>query len=609
MKKINLSTPARNGIGLALSLILGALPVEHGLQLYFPSLLVFWIVFFGSWRDRLIGVALQSTIVFLGHALVYQGLDIIALGFGPLGLGLWGFWLLLRNSWADWKSPSYKALLAWSCLSWVLLALCFPPLPLGLLSCVALVPWLLVLPRFPQSMALRATFWANIPAQLITYYWIANVVQAGYWLAIGGGLFLLMAFLSVFPVILGWVYLRLAGTRAVWLFPVFAVGLEVLRSKGDLSFPWGPISASLGNQLEILQIVAWIGGLGLGLLLYASNLWIARSWQERRWWGVLVIILGLGLCYFWGKSELSQPLSKTETMNVVLFQPNQDQKLKWDKSYFETLMGKMWTLVSRADLKGADLVVLPETSIPNFISLSDPWPLRYDSLARQYSIPILLGVLDYEYDETQAHSARFYNTGTLMDPIQKDWVSYSKVRLVPFSEALPFGKIFPVINFVDFGEGDFSPGPGAQIFGSGSRLWSPNICYEIVYSDFVRSQVALGSRLMVELTNDGWFGRSTQPWQHFNLVRLRAVENGMPVVRATNTGITAALDQKGRILAMIEPHQEGVLRVEVPLRQGYTWFALYGAWVEWAMLILGLAVAMYCCWTQFKARRKLARRT
>lgn len=557
-------------------------PSSPGPLLLGPSLALPLILMVKPRRwSRLVGIAL---LCFLLRALVYESLDVLALALGPLALAGYGVVRLWVHTRRDWQDSRALYVYGYSALAWVGLQLCMPPLPLGPWVFVVLVPWFFALQKAPRGMALRASFWVNLPAQCIGYYWVANVVQAGYALAIGGGLLLLLAFLSFFPVLLAWIYLQLRGPWR-WCFPLLAGGLEILRARGEISFPWGPIAASLGNQLEFLQWTSVIGGVGLGVLIYAMNQWIYESWQKGArlslaFWLALPLAL-----WFGGSHMLHSPQFKGESFKVLLIQPNQDQKLKWDKAYFEDLMNQTWTLIQSAPAKGHDLIVLPETSIPNFVTMADPWPEKFANWSKSIGIPMVFGVLDYEYDEKEAHSARFYNTALYVDPQSPDWHFYRKVRLVPFSEALPFGKILPMINFVDLGEGDFSPGAGPEVLHTGGKAWSPNLCYEIVYGDFVRQQVKLGSKVMVEMTNDGWFGRSSQPWQHLNLVRLRAVENGIPVVRATNTGVTAAIDAQGRIVSQIEPHQASYLSVEVP-GSNPSFFARYGDWIE-DLLLLG----------------------
>lgn len=542
------------------------------------------------WKELALYMAVP---LFLLRAGIYQSLDLIALALGPVLFAVLGIKQVLTATWADFKSPGNKGYYLWCLAAWLVVQGAMPPLPLGPLVFIALIPWFWVLRNAPKGVALRATFWANIPAQLLSYYWITNVVQAGFALAIGGGLVLLLIFLSLFPVLLAWVYQNLSR-RWLWLFPFFAVGLEVLRSKGDLAFPWGPMAAALGKHLELLQASAWIGGIGLSFLIYFSNQCSEFLLHRKKYFALpLLLAIPVGLWSF-GAWRLAQPTPAADTLKVLLLQPNQDQKLKWDKDYFDELMQKTWDLLKSAPLKGHDLVVLPETSIPNFASMAEPWPQRFDTLSRQVGVPFIFGVLDYEYDESSVHSARFYNTALYLNPQSSEGHFYRKVRLVPFSEALPFGKILPMINFVDLGEGDFSPGSGPEVLQSAGKSWSPNLCYEIVFGDFVREQQRLGSRLMVEMTNDGWFGESTQPWQHLNLVRLRAVENSIPVVRATNTGVTAVIDSKGRVLASLPSHTAAFLSVNVPLATKPSFFSRWGDAVEWfffALFWLGLGVA------------------
>lgn len=591
-----------------LSLIASFWPLSHGPNWGLHTTVLFFFFFwFRSIKVQTLQIAKHLanlfSIQFLLSALIYESLNLISL-IGPI------FWLtfylisLIRHTKQDLSQPVYRKSALLIFLSFVLQGFSYPPYLLGPLAVVSLVPWLYTLSKLPINTGLRLTFWCAIPGQLILFYWIVNVVQAGYVLAIGGGLFLLLAWLAGFQVLLALAFYLFKQRNLIWIWPLFATGLEVFRTWGDISFPWTPIAACFGSHLSLLQITAWIGASGLSLLIYTCNLLVVKGLIHKQKLLFISPILLLLVSYSWGTYSLSKTPTPTKNLTAILIQPNQDQRLKWDPNHFTSLMQKMWNLTSQADLHQADLIVFPETSIPNFVTRSDQWPYLYDSLAHSINTPIFMGILDYEYDETQPHSAYVFNKGFLMDPRFENWVSYIKVKLVPFSEALPFGRIFPMINFVDLGEGDFHPGPGAVTYTTNNIHWSPNICYEIIYPEYVRKQIELGSELMVEITNDGWFGKSSQLGQHLNLVKLRAVENGIPVIRSTNTGITAALDAQGRVLAELPTHQENFLKISVPIQSKPSFYSTIGNWIEgilaWGILTLICTLLFQAIWRKIR---------
>lgn len=159
---------------------------------------------------------------------------------------------------------------------------------------------------------------------------------------------------------------------------------------------------------------------------------------------------------------------------------------------------------------------------------------------------------------------------------------YIKKHLVPFSERIPFDDIFPILNYVDLGEGDFVPGKETPVYEP--YKWTPYICYDAIFGDLVREAINAGSRMMVNITNDGWFGRSTAPGNHLNLVRYRAVENGMPVARIANSGISAFIDQYGHYDKNTSLFTDEVIQRRMQLKTRNTLYQYYGDSFETLLL-------------------------
>ena len=158
-----------------------------------------------------------------------------------------------------------------------------------------------------------------------------------------------------------------------------------------------------------------------------------------------------------------------------------------------------------------------------------------------------------------------------------------KKHLVPFSERIPFDEIFPILNYVDLGEGDFVAGHETPVYGP--FLWTPYICYDAIFGDLVREAIRDGSRLMVNITNDGWFGRSTAPYQHLNLIRYRAIENAMPVARLANSGVSSFIDSYGHYDGNTEIFTDRVIQRKMPLKERDTLYSRIGDTVEMSLLL------------------------
>ncbi len=494
------------------------------------------------------------------------------------------------------KNRFFRRALALSSLSWLLIGLAFPPLPLGLGAGLFLAPWLGSLNRLNKKEGAALTFWASLPFNALMYYWIYNVVKVGPAVAILSGLFLMIAYLSTYNVLGAWLYQNLKERSKEGFFPVAWAGLEVLRTKGEMAFPWGHLGYAYGQFDLLIQITSWTGVFGMSALIIFSNQSLLK-WYETRKKAWLWVLPGVPLFMaVVGGIILSGEQAPKEFAKVALIQPNISQTDKWDRKYYYGVIDKTWQMIENfTPADSLDLIVLPETSIPNFAYRVSGLLYKYRHKAEMAKTQFFLGVLDSDDQGPPPKGKRFFNTGRWIRGDGETDEVYNKVFLVPFSERLPFDGIIPLINFLDFGEGDFTPGDSIPLYQTGKIPWTPNICYESIFPFFVRDQVRKGSRLIVNITNDGWFGASTQPWQHLNLVRYRAAENGIPIARNTNTGVTALIDEYGRVLQHTEIQTEASLVGKIGLKSRTTVYSAIGDGVEGLLFVLFLILSVGFC--------------
>lgn len=539
-----------------------------------------------------------------GHA----GLVQIAATFLPIGL----FWITLFIIWNAHhfkQKQSRKALLLAS-ISWILYALAFPPLPLGLVAPFLLIPWFLVLTKFERNQAIFATFWSGFIYNSINYYWIYNVmnVETAPSGLILFGLFLLIVYFSAYNVLAAFAYtlaknISIKGHKVfLWLYPIFFAGIEMTRTRGDFSFPWSHLGYAFGNHLELLQMLPYIGIFGYTILIVASNQIAAQAFInydkntprkiQLKKMGIplsipLVIVLAL---FLQGSITLSKPeaapffnANEKGNPDIALVQPSIAQGAKWSKERFDNIVNKTLGMVTDS-VESADLIVLAETAVPDYIRRQPLVIKRLHRLADQKSASVLVGALDYRRNEPGSiRTYDIYNSSFLFTPHTPAFPErYIKKHLVPFSERIPFDDIFPILNYVDLGEGDFVPGKETPVYGE--FKWTPYICYDAIFGDLVREAIRAGSRLMVNITNDGWFGRSTAPYQHMNLVRYRAIENGMPVARLANSGISLFIDQYGHFDMNTDIFVDAVIQRKVPLKTRDTLYSHIGDSIETALL-------------------------
>ena len=526
---------------------------------------------------------------------------------------------LFRGS-TDWIQKHPRWTITFSSLLW---AFAYPPFPLGWLSFVVLAPAFLATTVLRPRQAFGYWFAGGLAYNLVMYWWIYNVMKVGPVLAVGGGLVLLILFLSLFNGLIGLGFrLSLRHPLLFAVYPLAWAGLEVGRAAGEMSFPWNNFGYTLGHHLPLIQSASWFGIYGLSAMLVVANLFLFRAWQSgsnrKIWillWAAVPVALGVH-----GIMVLRQDSHDAPSINISLVQPSIPQTKKWSEEYFGEVMAKTFRTMDGvqgdlAPVKGSELVVLAETAVPDFLfQPARPGSFVHKTLIDSFATraiklhaSVLLGALDYVPDRKPWREFIFYNSAFLFRPTEGTIVrQYSKLRLVPCSEKLPFQNVFPLLNYVHLGEGDFTPGDGYRIWGDSLR-YAPSICYEIIYPSFVREARRAGAQFIVNITNDGWFGRSNGPYEHANIARFRAVETGLPIARCSNTGISVFYDAWGRDLGHTELMDSTVLQRRLPVPHRDTFYACYGGFVDGFFLTaLGIWI---CGVVRAYGRMPLRRRT
>lgn len=553
-----------------------------------------------------------------GHA----GLVQVVMAFCPIGL----FWLILFARWnlAHLKDRDSLEALLLSSFAWGLYAFAYPPMPLGPAALLLLVPWFVAMNRFTRGQAMFATFWSGMLYNALNYYWIYNVMHvetapSGLILL---GLFLLIAFFSAYNTLAAFAYTLAKGAPRkvrplfLLLYPVFYAGLEMTRTYGDFAFPWSHLGYVFGNHLELLQMLSYVGIFGYTILVVASNQAVAHVLSGSAGIKKKILVSSFPVAIFvllsvQGSVALSAPEARPfyqsaseKGPTLALVQPSIQQGAKWSKERFDGIVNKTLGMVEDSVPVGTDLVVLAETAIPDQIRRQPGVIRELHRMADRKGVKILAGALDYKRNAPGSiRKYDIYNASFLFSPgINGFPERYVKKHLVPFSERIPFDEVFPILNYVDLGEGDFVTGKETPVYSPYS--WTPYICYDAIFGDLVREAIRHGSRLMVNITNDGWFGRSTAPYQHLNLIRYRAIENGMPVARLANSGVSAFIDQYGHFDMNTEIFTDRVIRRTVPLRTRDTLYTHIGDAVEMVLLVFGVLYLLLALLTAWLARRR-----
>ncbi len=473
------------------------------------------------------------------------------------------------------------------------LALAFPRTDWEIAAWFALAPLLVIalgaLPRVAFAWGwLYGTVFFLVLLRWLDYTF--RTFSAIPWPLTWGPTFLLAAWcglhVAVVSGLVAWLARRRSPAWALATAPCLWVGAEWLRGHLLGGFPWGTLGYSQYMRLTVIQ-VAELGGVhAVSFVLVAVNAALAGALTlsgRRAVGGVGRAAALVGAVLAFGAARLREPPPPGE-MRIALMQPSIEQPLKWDPDHVATTLGIYLELTRQAGAGRPDLVVWPETAAPTVLRRDPPLLGALSALSRQLGPRLLVGSIDVLDGRPQ----RFSNTAFLVGPAGIVG-RYDKIHLVPFGEYVPLsGVIGFVRGWAEF-IGDLEPGSRVVVFPGPPAPFGVVICYEGIFPDLFREFVNGGARVMVNMTNDGWFGRTSGPEQHLTMYPFRAVEHRIAVVRAANTGVSAFIAPTGQIVRHLGLFHRGVISDSVPLRRGRTLFTRLGDWVAW--LSLGLAAA------------------
>ncbi|MEP4196634.1 MAG: apolipoprotein N-acyltransferase [Aliishimia sp.] len=392
--------------------------------------------------------------------------------------------------------------------------------------------------------------------------------------------------LALFWGVAGWVSVRFGASAQsrVWI-AVFALGLaELVRAYVLTGFPW----AGLGQTLISSPFAAWLSVIGpqgatLLMLSCSAGLWSLNTNGATRTFGILPFAVA-GIVQW--SASIPPEIAADDAPIVRVLQPNAPQHEKWDRDKAPTFFWRQVDATS-APFEGGgrpDLVVWPETAIPSLLHLADEALERVGEAAQ--GTPVVLGMQRVE-------GVRFFNALLIMNRDGQISDIYDKHHLVPFGEYIPFGNLLGKIGIRGLAarDGDgYSSGSGPRLIdipGVGAAL--PLICYEAVFPQHARVG-AQRPRLLLQITNDAWFGTYAGPQQHLAQARMRAIEQGLPLVRSANTGISAIIDGHGRIVTSLPLGTHGFKDAPLPPAFTPTVYAVTGDLPFALIALLGLGL-------------------
>ena len=414
-------------------------------------------------------------------------------------------------------------------------------------------------------------------------------------------LFLFCLYLALYHGIFGLLLGVIAGRssfsrRALLAAPFLWVAVELARTR-ITGFPWNLLGIAQVANIPLARVAAATGVYGVSFEIMLVNTALAAAFLLRRDKRNILLVAGLSAAVVLQAGRWINPPALPTDHTALLVQENIPilEAADWTKEYFEgTLRDLAWLSVNPPSSSAErptshfDLIVWPESPAPFYTN--DPYFRdRISSIARQTQSWILTGSIGTRNATgTPQQATQVYNSAALVSPTG-EWVErYDKVHLVPFGEYVPFKKALPYMDMLTKEIGDFQRGTSrAPLAADGTRI-GVLICYESIFPDEVRQFVANGAQLLVNISNDGWYGDSGAYAQHFNQTRMRAIENNRWLLSDTNTGVTASVDPYGRVVARAERKIRTALVAPYALINRTSFYTRHGDWFAWLCAIISV---------------------
>lgn len=507
----------------------------------------------------------------------------------------------------------------------LLLAAAFPKI--GVAGFAWIAPALLLAAAHGRGgfEAFRIGYVGGLVASLAQYYWLLHIPVSGFpilgWLA-------LSAYLALFPAVWVWLLRTVLQPEAEMPDPADSwgrrnlrallgaaawVGLEMVRARLFGGLPWNLLGTSQYQLTPLIQFASFTGVYGVSFLVVWGSLSLSHAAAAlgrhpgRRfiWQAEIILPLAAVLAMFFlgsarireaGAAEAGQP-----TLRVTFVQPSIPQTMIWDNRESGRRFAQLLELTRVALAGKTDLLIWPEAALPN---LGQDELIALTDLVREHGVWLVLGADDVRphFGATRPDDVDYFNAAVLLNPRGENAGVYHKRKLVMFGEYVPFTRWLPFVKHFTPITGGFTPGDSPMTFSSlvqerGVRF-SPLICFEDIFPDLTRGGVDDDTDFLMNLTNNGWFGEGAAQWQHAAAAIFRAVENGIPLLRCSNNGLTCWVDASGRIRQTFRDatgsvYGAGVMTAEIPTlptgtRRAPTFYHRHGDWFGWACVALSL---------------------
>ncbi len=474
------------------------------------------------------------------------------------------------------------------------------------LAWIGLVPLLLAIRARSPGRAAGLGFTAGLLYYLVLLSWV--VIALGrygnlpWWLSLAA-LFLLAAYmaayLAVFAATVAWGQRR--GVPVFWLAPGLWVVLDFLRGRLFSGFPWQDLAYSQYRVPGLIQVADLTGHYGVTFLIVLVNCLVFQLFLFFPWLRpgskpaaprsvrhpatlVAALVLLAGALFYNGlrSARVAAVMATAPTLEVAVIQGNIPQERKWNPAMQRRTLAIYMDLSRRALAQTGNpetLLIWPETALPFYPHASPLFDELRRDFVRRNQLWLLTGTPYFQASATSG--VHYFNSSLLLDPQGENSGRYDKQHLVPFGEYMPLRRYLPLPRALVESVGDFTPGAAREPLPCQNGRIGVLICFESIFPELARAWARQGATLLVNQTNDAWYGRSGAPWQHLSNVVFRAVETRRSLARAANTGVSGFVDPLGRLTAASPLFEPCYLTAALPLLDEKTFYVRHGPWFVW----------------------------
>ncbi len=389
-------------------------------------------------------------------------------------------------------------------------------------------------------------------------------------------------YLGMFAASLRFLAIRVGRTLAICAVPFLWVAVEMARAR-ITGFPWDLLGYTQVDSSLLTKIAPLAGVMGISFFIACVNtLWLVGSTRNARIAGSIVALLVIGAAARTvGVATLEHPATAIllqENLSVGAEAPKQVETREAMISSFQQLSLHPGRVLSTT-AQQPTVVLWPE-SPAQFFDADSTFRNSVAAVAKDAKAPVVADSVSIAPTDAQGQP-HFYNTASFFAATGEHVGKYDKMHLVPFGEYTPYKELFFFAGHLLDDVGPFLPGDIRQVFATGGHQYGVFICYESIFGDEIREFAKLGSDVLVNISDDGWYGDTSAPWEHLDMVRMRAIENSRWLLRATNTGVTAVIDPHGRITSQLPRHVRSSMAADFGFRNEQTFYTRHGDWFGW----------------------------